>query len=124
MATITIAYIAPVAPQVGRVAEICATFKRDNAACDVKTPEGEKVFEGTYYDTNVWGFDPATSLEEFMASQVAHPGIVAALRAAVANGTYEFEAFGDEALYWGEIKPAIEDQGFTVTIDGGDSSQG
>lgn len=118
MATITIAYTAPVAPiNAEPVAQICATFQPANAACDLP------AFEGTYYDTNVYGFTPAVSLEEFMAKQVAFPGVVAALRAAINEGSFVIEdASTDDVLYWGEIKPAVEDQGFTVTIDGGDSS--
>lgn len=120
MATITIAYTAPVAPiNAEPVAQICSVFKPANAAADLP------AFEGTYYDTNVYGFDPAVSLEEFMAAQVAYPGVVAALRAAIKEGSYTIEfPTQDEVLYWGEIKPAVEDQGFTVTIEGGDSSEG
>lgn len=122
MATITIAYTAPVAPRNGRIANICATFEPNNAAADLD------VFNNTYYDTNVAGTGiDANALTKYMADQVAFPGIVAALRAAVANGTYTIEnPTAKEVLYWGELKPALVDQGFTVTVDdGGDtSSQG
>jgi hypothetical protein len=118
MATITIAYTAPVAPQNGRVAEIFSSFMPTNAAADLP------AFEGTYYDTNVKGWVPAQSLEEYMEGQIAHPGVVAALRAAIANGTYTIEnPTANEVLYWGELKPALVTEGFTVTIDdGGDTS--
>lgn len=119
MATITIAYTAPVAPQINRVADICATFQPTGAACDLP------AFEGTYYDTNVYGFDPATSLEEFMAAQVAHPGVVAALRAAMSAGEFVIEfPTEDDILYYTELKPALVDQGFEITIDGGSGSEG
>lgn len=95
-----------------------ATTASDNAA-----------FDGTYYDTNVWDkgeFAYATSLEAFMASQVAHPGLVAALRAAVRNydadkgsGTYDWEATDADALYIEEVAPALADQGFTFAAGSG-----
>lgn len=119
MAKITIAYTAPEAPKAAKVAEICATFQPTNAAADLE------VFDGTYYDTNVYGFNLATSLEEFMAAQVAHPGVVAALRAAIKDGSYVIEfPTEDDVLYWGELKPALVSEGFEVTIEGSDSSEG
>ena len=62
------------------VQQIFSVWNPANTASD------NAVFDGTYYDTNVWDkgeFAYAQSLEAFMASQVAHPGLVAALRAAV-----------------------------------------
>mgnify|MGYP003292300516 CR=1 FL=1 len=110
MASITIAYTAPVAPAI-RTANICPTFVPTNAACD------DSDFEGTYYDTNVYGFGEGMTLEQFMAAQVAHPGIVAALRVAIADGTYTIdEATADDVLYFGELKSALADQGFEITI--------
>ena len=119
MATITIAYEALVPAKGGEpVAQICATFKPDNAAAALD------VFAGTYYDTITGsGLDPATSLDDFMASQIAHPGIIAALRAAARDGFFVYEnASNDDVLYWGEIKPALEAYGYTVTIENGSGS--
>lgn len=119
MATITIAYTAPAAPRASSVAEICATFQPNNAACDLD------VFADTYYDTNRTGWTPATSIEQFMASQVAHPGVIAALRAAMAEGEFVIEfPTEDDILYYGELAPAVADEGFTITIDGGSGSEG
>ena len=126
MATITIAYTAPVAPQVTRVADICATYQPVNAACDLPP------FKDTYYDTNVddkgmnvYGSDPFTALEKYMAGQVAHPGVVAALRAAMSEGEFVIEfPTEDDILYYTELKPALVDQGFEITIDGGSGSEG
>lgn len=119
MAKITIAYTAPAAPQINKVAEICATFQPTNAACDLP------AFTDTYYDTNVYDLTPATSLEEFMGQMVAYPGVVAALRAAMAKGTFVIEfPTEDDILYYGELAPAVADQGFEITIEGSDSSEG
>lgn len=113
MATITIKYTAIEAPVI-RATNICATFVPTGAACD------DSDFEGTYYDTNVYGFGEGTKLEQFMADQVAHPGIVAALRAAVyaEDKTYTIEdATADDVLYFGEAKKALADQGFEITVE-------
>lgn len=119
MAKITIAYTAPEAIQASKTAEICATYVPNNAACDLD------VFKGSYYDTNVDGWDPAVSLEQYSAMMIAHPGIVAALRAAQASGEFVIEfPTEDDILYWTELKPALVDQGFTVTVEGSDSSEG
>lgn len=118
MAKITIAYTAPAAPQASKTAEICSTYVPSNAACDLP------VFEGTYYDTNTEGWDPAVALADYSAMMIAHPGIVAALRAAQASGEFVIEfPTEDDILYWTELKPALVDQGFTVTVEGSDSSE-
>lgn len=113
MASITITYTAPVAPAI-RTANICPTFVPTNAACD------DSDFDGTYYDTNVAGWGEGMTLEQFMAAQVAHPGIVAMLRAAVANTedhTYTLEdATASDVLYFGELKSALATQGFEIEI--------
>lgn len=112
MSTITITYTAPTAPAV-KAASICAVMDPTNAACD------NAVFAGTYYDTNVAGNGDALALEQFMAKMVAHPGLVAGLRAAMRDGEYEIEdASAEDVLYMNEIKNsgALVDQGFTITI--------
>lgn len=90
-----------------------ATTASDNAA-----------FDGTYYQTNKWDngeFPYATSLEKFLADQVAHPGLVAALRAAVRaeDHTFVWEAPDGMALYVNELAPALADQGFTLEVGSG-----
>lgn len=111
MASITIKYTAPVAPAI-RTANICPTFVPTNAACD------DSDFDGTYYDTNVYGLGEGTTLEQFMAAQIAHPGIVAMLRAAIANedGYTLADATADDVLYFGEMKNALAEQGFEIEI--------
>ena len=83
-------------------------------------------YNSTYYQTNKWDkgeFKYFTTLEDFFNSQVAHPGLVAALRAAMRSGSYEWEAPDGEALYVEELAPALEDQGFTFE-SGSSSAEG
>ena len=120
MASITITYTAP------------TTFANDGATQQIfsvwnpaMTASDNAAFEGTYYDTNVWDngeFPYATTLKEFMDSQVAHPGLVAALRAAIRGGSYTWETTDDNLLYVEELAPALADQGFTFST-GSSSAQ-
>jgi len=106
MATITITYTKPVDESVVPASQICATYVPANAAAD------NAVFDGTYYDTNVPGFGAGMTPEEFFNAQVAHPGLIAALRAAMRAGSYDWEATDADVQYVGEIAPALKDQGF------------
>lgn len=119
MATITITYTP------------AATFTNDKATQQIfgvwnpaTTASDNAAFEGTYYDTNVWDngeFPYATSLEAFLNAQVAHPGLIAALRAAVRSEahTYDWEATDADVLYMEEFAPALADQGFTFATGSG-----
>lgn len=108
MATITITYTKPVDASVVPAAQICATYVPSNAAADWTTGG----IPGSYYDTNVEGYGHGMTPEEFFNSQVAHPGLIAALRAAMRAGTYDWEATDADVQYVGEIAPALKDQGF------------
>lgn len=108
MATITITYTKPVDESVVPAAQICATYVPSNAAADW-TSGG---IPGSYYDTNVPGYGAGMTPEEFFNSQVAHPGLIAALRAAMRAGSYDWEATDADVQYVGEIAPALKDQGF------------
>ena len=128
MATITITYT-PVATFVGDPAtqQIFGVWNPATTASD------NPVFADTYYQTNKWDngeFPYATSLEAFLDSQVAHPGLIAALRTAVRNydadagkGIYDWEASDADVLYIEEVAPALKDQGFEFAT-GGDSGVG
>ena len=107
--TITITYVAPVAPVEGKAAQICATFVPTNAAADMP------AVAGTYYDTNVEGIG-TSSLEAFMNKMVAHPGLIAALRAAKRDGSFVMEATDMEAIYMNEVAPAIAEEGFKIEV--------
>ena len=118
MASITITYTAPV-----KFANDSATQQIFGVWNPATTASDNAVFEGTYYDTNRWDngeFPYATTLQAFLDSQVAHPGLIAALRAAVRAGSYTWEATDADALYVEEIAPALADQGFS--FGGGSSS--
>jgi hypothetical protein len=127
MATITITYTP------------ATTFVADGATQQIfgvwnpaTTASDNEAFAGTYYQTNVWDhgdFGYATSLETFLAEQVAHPGLVAALRTAMrdyeadqkketptGHGTYAWAASDDDALYVKELEGALADQGFTFAV--------
>ena len=109
MATITITYVKPVYATLSPVAQICATFVPTNAAADSETAS----IKGSYYDTNVEGFGDGLSADAFWNEQVAHPGLVAALRAAMRTGSYDWEATDADVQYVAEIAPALKEQGFT-----------
>ena len=116
MATITITYTAPV-----QFANDSVTQQIFGVWNPATTASDNAVFNGTYYDTNVWDngeFPYATTLQAFLDSQVAHPGLVAALRAAVrAEGhTYDWVATDADALYIEELEPALKGQGFTFAV--------
>ena len=113
MATITITYVKPVDATAIPASQICATYVPTNAAAD------NTAFDGTYYDTNVSGYGDGMSAEAFWNQQVAHPGLIAALRAAMRAGSYDWEATDADVQYVGEIAPALAEQGFTF---GGGSS--
>ena len=119
MATITITYTPAVQFTNDKATE--QIFAQWNPA---KTASDNAAFAGTYYQTNVWDngeFPYATSLEAFLDSQVAHPGLIAALRAAVRaeSHTYDWEATDADALYVEELEPALKDQGFTFAVGSG-----
>lgn len=110
MATITITYTKPVDESVVPVSQICSVFVPTNAAADNMSETGG--IPGSYYDTNVPGYGTCMSPEEFFNSQVAHPGLIAALRAAMRAGSYDWEATDADVQYVGELAPALKDQGF------------
>jgi hypothetical protein len=115
MATIKITYTAISAPANEVGAQICATYVPTNAAADLAP------FEGTYYDTNVYGFGEAMSIEKFFADSVAHPGLVAALKLAVASeeGEYTFDTEDEKLImYLDELvsTKALAAQGFEIEV--------
>ena len=102
--TITIKYDASAVTVQGadgaKVPTICDIFTPGSCAADME------AFEGTYYDTNTHGdMGEAMALEDYMSAQVTHPGLVAALRKAMRDGSYTYEtdvpmadAFIEEAI--------------------------
>ena len=111
MATVKITYTAISAPAADAINQICATFVPSNAAAD------NAVFEGTYYDTNVAGIGEGMSAEKFFNASVAHPGLIAALKAAVKNGEYEFDTEDEKTImYLEEVTDAVADQGFVIEV--------
>ena len=110
--TIIISYTSVVKPADIAGASICPVMMPTDCAANMS------AFDGTYYDTNVEGWGEGTALEAFMGSVVAHPGLVAAVRKAIADGTYTItDATAADALYAGEWAKALADQGITVLVD-------
>ena len=101
---------AAVKEQEREAATICATYQPTNAACDMD------VFDDTYYDTNVKGYGFGTELEDFLAMQVSHPGLVAAMKAAVdsEDGTFEMETLDPSMKTMvEEMNRAMKSSGFS-----------
>lgn len=116
MATITITYTAPTV-----FANDAATQQIFGVWNPATTASDNAAFDGTYYDTNKWDkgeFPYATSLQAFLDAQVAHPGLIAALRAAVRAGSYAWDASAEDVLYVEELEGALKDQGFTFATSG------
>lgn len=118
--TIKVTYKKPETVELHAVPEICNVFKLDGAAADLT------AFDDTWYDTNVYGENDTEWLEKFVADQVAHPGLVAALRKAKAdaeaseNGEATVTFTTDNAkhaLYMGEVAKAVEPSGFTIEVE-------
>lgn len=113
MAKITIKYTQPIEDEILKGACICRHFQPDNCAAD------NACFDGTEYDNAPDGYgEPARSIDEYVEKSVAHPGLVAALKAAIRDGQYELADADDKAvLYAGELKGALADQGFEITVE-------
>ena len=113
--TISIKFEALVAPAVGNVAPICRVFKPQGCAAD------NECMKGTYNDTNTEmqsRGELATSFDKYIEQQVAHPGLVAALKKAVRDGEYVIKDADEKAaLYAEELAPALKDQGFIIVVD-------
>ena len=59
----------------------------------------------------------AESLEEYFATFIAHPGLVAALKKAMRDGTYEIKEVSEkDGLYMDEVKDALASQGFEIKV--------
>lgn len=114
---VTITYTAISAPSADTAAQICATFVPTNAAAD------NAAFDGTYYDTNVAGVGEGMAVETFIKNSIAHPGLVLALKEAIANGTFEYTVDDElEAAYLEEVGSAVADQGFKITVADSDTA--
>ena len=98
---------------------IPSVYILNNAAADLD------VFEGTYYDTNVEGFGVGTDLEEFMNQSIAHPGLIAALRAAIRDGSYAYVTDDQDKYNYilNEVGPQLADAGFEFVPGDEDGSE-
>ena len=98
------------------VTEICDIFTPGNCAANME------VFEGTPYHNNTPGNRGygENALEDYVAAQVSHPGIVAAVQKAIETGEYTYETdvpFAD--VFVEGIGKALKGFGITVEVDNG-----
>lgn len=106
---ITIKFTQPVADEARKCTPICRMFEPQGCMADLDVMG--------VYKTNVDGFgDFAMPLADYVAAQVAHPGLVAALKQAVKNGEYAFEGDEKAALYAAELKDVLAGEGFEITV--------
>lgn len=101
----------------GRIpAPICALFMPTNAAADMD------VFDGTYYDTNVpHCADFGDELEQFLAMQVSHPGLIAAMRKAAADESHTYTMTTEDPMMETMVdglNVALKDAGFAFEWQG------
>lgn len=91
------------------VTPICRMFQPDGCIADCDC--------AGVYKTNVDGFgEVPMALADYIAAQVSHPGLVAALKQAMKAGQYAFEGDEKAALYAAELTDALAAQGFEITI--------
>lgn len=108
---ITIKFTQPVADEARKCTPICRMFEPQGCVADLDVMD--------VYKTNVDGFgDFAMTLADYLAAQVAHPGLVAACKQAVKNGEYVVEEADEKmALYANEVKDALQGEGFEITVE-------
>ena len=123
MTTVTINYTAPVTTIADLIPDtfVLADAKSTNQICDTLIPTSSasdtSPFDGSYYDTNVEGKGEGTSVEDFFANSIPHPGLIAALKLARERGTYTFKTVDElVGLYIENVERALEDQGYTFEI--------
>lgn len=97
-------------------APICALFMPTNAAADMD------AFDETYYDTNVPRCaDYGDEMDQFLAMQVSHPGLIAAMKNAVEAKDHAFTMLTDDpnmATMVPELNRAMAEAGFTFEWQG------
>lgn len=116
---VTIKFIIPDLPVAGKVDPICRLFAPTPCYAD------NAALAGSVYDTNVCGWGHLAGLMPMGTSTNKLAWIERAFNSAVAakkNGTtdagVEFEiATNEDQLYWLQVKDALKDQNFEITVD-------
>ena len=95
------------------VAPISPVYIPTNAAADME------AFDGTYYDTNVYGMDFGAEFDDFLAAQVSHPGLIAAMKMARKEGSFTMTTLDPmmETMVL-EMNDALAGSGFTFEWKG------
>ena len=118
MYTVTIKYTAPVEAAGQLKSTIAPQFALGQSYVDEEA--FRKDIPESAYSKNVWEnghFIMAESLEEYFATFIAHPGLVAALKKAMRDGTYKIEEVSEkDGLYMDEVKDALASQGFEIKV--------
>lgn len=108
---ITIKYVAPVMDEARKCATICRMFHPAECYADMEVMEAR--------NTNVPGMGgPVMPILEYLAAQVAHPGLIAACKQAVKDGEYVIEEADEKVyLYCKEVENALAAEGFTFVFE-------
>lgn len=78
-------------------------------------------FPDTGFDKNVTGFGSGMTADAFINSCCAHPGVIAHLKQAAANGSVEFTLEdADKAAYYVELGTALADEGYAIVVKNGE----
>ena len=119
MATITIKYEKPAVVVPAEVAQICPLFLPTNSYVDTEP------YDGTIYDTNVWGLNTWEGLAAYLEKITDHPGILIMFKAAVRDGEATFEEADAKVVeYIKEVGVALAGYGFTVEAAEGAAADG
>ena len=107
------------APDKHPVAPISPVYIPTNAASDMD------VFDETYYDTNVYGMDFGSEFDDFLAMQVSHPGLIAAMKKARKDGSFTMTTLDPmmETMV-DELNVALAGSGFTFEWNGESGATG
>ena len=119
MASITIKYTAPEAPVAGQVAPICSLMLPNGSYVDLD------VYDGTVWDTNVYGIGDWEGLVEYLGKISHTPNILIMFKAAARDGEVTFEEEDYKMVeYLKELGAALAEFGFTVDAGDGASEEG
>lgn len=78
-------------------------------------------FPDAGFNKNVTGFGSGMTADAFINSSCAHPGVIAHLKQAAANGSVEFTLDdADKAAYYVELGTALADEGYAIVVKNGE----
>lgn len=127
MYTVTIKYTAPSEEAAAQLkSTIAPQFVLGQSYVDEST--FRKGIPDSAYPANMFErghFVMAESLDGYFSQMVAHPGLVAALKKAMRDGTYKMTEVDEKtSLYMDEVKVALATQGFEITVAKNEAAAG